>query len=562
MLVPGDPFVLGSAPSNSITWTEGDLFGNRALILPTAGIAWDVFGDGKTSVRANYRKASDRFSTFLFSSFIFQSTPGNNALGSNRTYGENGGLLRNGLPNVFPPLTPEQYRTPDAFQTISTTAIDPDIKFPAIHNWTLSFQRELWGGNVVEVNYIGKKATNLFGAYNVNQADIFGSVAGINENFLQAFNSIRGDSTYNSPLINYLFTGNVANNAGTARFRSLNSTNITQGSVALVALATSQKTCVTADVTAGVCTNAQLGQRILELTGNRSFFQPFSQFTGGFNVIDSNDYSFYNGLEISVKRRMRQGVSFNVGYTWAVSKDTRSFDPVFTTVAGGSGQAAGNTPLDNFDRSANYSWSDFDRRHSLLGTYVVELPFGSGKKFRAGNSVLNYLISGWQIAGTLRVTSGRPFTVYAGVNTFSSVRQSYASCDGCPRDMGAVVQGNFENTANPNTRNWWFTPDERNRFSQPDPGEVGDTGRNYFIGPSYRETDMSVSRKFKIRENMSFDIRVDAKNLTNTPNFFFPSTVLPANFDTAGFGSSLFGRINADVTNNARRIQLSGRFNF
>ena len=128
--------------------------------------------------------------------------------------------------------------------------------------------------------------------------------------------------------------------------------------------------------------------------------------------------------------------------------------------------------------------------------------------------------------------------------------------------MGAVVQGNFENTANPNTRNWWFTPDERNRFSQPDPGEVGDTGRNYFIGPSYRETDMSVSRKFKIRENMSFDIRVDAKNLTNTPNFFFPSTVLPANFDTAGFGSSLFGRINADVTNNARRIQLSGRFNF
>jgi hypothetical protein len=469
--------------------------------------------------------------------------------------------MRDGLPNVFPPQTPQQYRTPRPYDTISTTAIDPDIKFPAIHNWTLSFQRELWGGNVVEVNYIGKKATNLFGAYNVNQADIYGSIPGISETFLEAFNSIRASSTYNSPLINYLFTGSTTNNGGTARFRALSTTNINQGSVALLAIAASQKTCAAADVTAGICTNAQIGQRILGLTGNDTFFQPFSQFTGGFNVIDSNDYSFYNGLEISLKRRMRNGISFNLGYTWAMSKDTRSFDPVFTTVGTGSGQTAGNTPLDNYDRAANYAWSDFDRRHSLLGTYVVELPFGSDKKFRTGNSVVNYIIGGWQVAGTVRVTSGRPFTIYAGVSTVSNVRQSYANCDGCPRDMGEVHQADY-NAPGAGLRNWWFTDEERNRFSQPDPGEVGGTGRNYFIGAGYAETDMSLLRKFKIRENMSFDIRVDAKNLTNTPNFFFPSTVLPANFDVDGFGTSLFGRINADVTNNARRIQLSGRFSF
>lgn len=570
ILVPDRPVTLGSAPSNAIRWTEGSLFDdNYGLFLPTIGLAWDPFGDGKTSIRANYRKSADRFSTFLFSSFIFQSTPGNNTLASNRTFGENGGLLRQGLPTLTPPGTPDSLRTPVAFSTVSTTVIDPDIKFPAIHNWSLSFQREMFGGNVLEINYIGKKATNLFGGYNVNQVDLFGTLPGVSGTFLDAFNRVRAGST-NDPFINLLFTGNAMNAGGTQRFRALNLTAITQGSVATLALAASQKTCVTTgttnDVTAGLCTAAQAGQRILGLRGLDSFFQPFSQFTGGLNVIDSNDFSFYNGLEVIFKRRMKQGVSFQIGYTWALSKDTRSFDPVFTAVSTGTAQSAGNTPLNNFDRKANYAWSDFDRRHSLLGTYVVELPFGRGRKFGSDmHPVLNYIVGGWQVAGTLRVTSGRPFTVFAGLNTVSQTSGSYADCDGCQRDIGGVVQGNFENTSNPLLRNWWFDPTQRALFSQPNPGEVGNTGRNFFIGPGFTETDLSLSKKFRITERISFDLRADARNLFNLVNFAAPSAVLPAALDVTPvnpFGSSIFGRINADTTNNARRIQLSGRINF
>jgi hypothetical protein len=259
---------------------------------------------------------------------------------------------------------------------------------------------------------------------------------------------------------------------------------------------------------------------------------------------------------------MRQGISFNIGYTWALSKDTRSFDPVFTTVGTGSTGTSANTPWNNYDRSSNYAWSDFDRRHSLLGTYVVELPFGKGKKFRSDNSVLNYVIGGWQIAGTVRITSGRPFTVFSGLNTVSNTTGSYVNCDNCPRDLGGLVQGNFENTSNPNLRNWWFSPEERALFSQPAPGEIGNTGRNYFIGPAYREADISLLRNFRITERVSFDARIDARNVTNTPNFAAPSTVLPAGLAQSGFGNSIFGRINADVVNNARRVQISGRLNF
>ena len=562
ILAPDQSYVLGAPATDSLTWTERDLFDDSyGSFMPTLGFAWDPFGDGKTSIRANYRKASDRFSTFLFSSFIFQSAPGNTALGSDTLFGTNGGLLRDGLPSTDPTLSPAELRTPPAFGTGSIAVIDPDIKYPSIHNWTLSFQRELFAGNVFEFNYIGKKATNLPGGYNSNAVDIHNSLPGTGETFLQAFNAIAADPNYSSPLVNLLWTGDPNNTAGTNRLRSLYSTTLAVGNVATAALGMSQRLCGTVERNNGLCTTAQIGQRLLGIHGFDTFFQPFSQFTGGLFVLDSNDYSFYNGVEFIMKRRLRNGISYNIGYTWSVSKDTRSFDPVFTAVSTGSAQSAGNTPLDNSDRSANYAWSDFDRRHSLLGTYLVELPFGSGKPFRSGNSVLDYAISGWQLAGTVRLSSGRPFTAYSGTFTVNDTRQSYANCDGCPRDLGSLTQGDY-NDPGSGLRNWWFDDAARARFSQPAAGDPGNTGRNYFIGPSYFQTDISLIRKFRFTETLSFDIRVDARNLTNSPSFAAPSAVLPLAFGRDGYGSSIFGRINTDVTTAPRRIQFSGKLNF
>jgi hypothetical protein len=110
-------------------------------------------------------------------------------------------------------------------------AIDPDLQFPQEHEWPLSSQREL-RKNVIEVNYIGKHAVHLLGGYNVNQANIFASIPGLSEtNFLDAFNKVRASSTYNSPMINLLMSGSASNNGGTARFRALNTANIS-GNVA------------------------------------------------------------------------------------------------------------------------------------------------------------------------------------------------------------------------------------------------------------------------------------------------------------------------------------------
>jgi hypothetical protein len=102
-------------------------------------------------------------------------------------------------------------------------------------------------------------------------------------------------------------------------------------------------------------------------------------------------------------------------------------------------------------------------------------------------------------------------------------------------------------------KNFWFDAATRARFSQPGPGSIGNTGRNFFLAPMYFQTDLSIAKKFKITESMSFDLRADMRNLTNHPSFDNPTAVIT---------NTIFGRINDSVTNNARRIQLSGKFTF
>jgi hypothetical protein len=538
---PDQPVKIGAPPSNTLRWVDRDLYDSDLNNWsPSVGFAWDPFGDGKTAVRANYRLAYDRINTFVISSAIYNTIPGITFGAANSTFGPNGGRLRDGLPTLAPPagVTPTTLAQPAPFGAANTaiTVLDPDFRSPKTNMWSLNVQRELAGGLLVDVAYIGRRASGLFGAYDANQVDIFNNnLSG--ENFLSAFNTVKGGGE--SALINRLYgpdTRRTGAESGSAFVRRQFAADLTLNSVAAVALDASRR--------------VQGGRTLLDLAAlSPFFFRRFPQFEQ-VNVIDANDYSTYHALQLVVQRKFTRNLTFQGSYTFSKSLDTRSFDPAFTVAGRGTGQSASSTPFNINDRRLNYARSDFDQTHYFVGYGIWDLPFGKGQRFGAdAPPVLHQLIEGWNLNGVFTMSSGRPFTVYSGANQVGNVVSVPANCNNCPRTMGDVnkTAANFGGVPG------YFTADEIARFSQPAPGTVGNTGRNYFNGPRRLNLDAALLKRTSIREGMNLELRFEFFNVLNTPTFGFP---------TAVFTSATFGRIRDTVLSESRKIRFGAKLNF
>jgi hypothetical protein len=521
--------VAGAAPRNNLTWQPGQLWNDDWNNWgPSIGIVWDPFGRGKTSVRANYRLAYDRVPTFLISSAILPNMPGSTLGVTNATFGAGNGRLRD-LPALVPARKPSELRTPIPFSLNNNTVVDPSLETPQTNMWSFGIQHEIAKRTVLEVNYLGRRAYNLLGAYNVNQAEIR------RNGFLDAFKTVASGGQ--SPLFDKIFSADSRRRSGETGAdlaRRLYGDALRLGAVGSLANSIAQR--------------AQSGTNLTDASGlGPTFFYPYPQFSGGLLTIDSNDFSTYHSLQVSINRQLARGAQVQASYVWAKSLDTRSFDPAFSVANGGALQSSSSTPLDINNRRLNYGLSNFDRTHSLLANFVYELPFGRGRRFFSGVSsgILDRIIGGWQLAGLLRATSGLPFSVYSGNLTFNSYVQSFANCTGCSGDLGSR---HFENGYQ-----WYFSPEERAKFSAPGPGELGNTSRDTFRGPGYFNLDFSLAKNTRLTERFSLELRADVSNLTNTPSFDIP---------TATYTSTLFGRIGASLVSNPRQIMLGTKLNF
>jgi hypothetical protein len=532
-----------------LRWVSRDIYGSDLQNWsPSVGLAWDPWGDGKTSIRANYRLASDRINTFVLSSAIYNTIPGvtlgvvNTEFGQTGGPGKTGGRIRDGIPSLTPPSTviPSAQLQPAAFGTGTITVVDPDFQSPLTNQWSLNIQRDLGKNLLVDVAYIGRRASHLFGAYNIGQVDIF------NNGFLSEYKKLVAGAGYQSPLFNQLFgpdSRRVGAETGSDFVRRQFASSIALNSVAAVA--------------ADAAGRVQGGRALLELAGlPTTFFRPFPHFAG-INVIDSNDYSTYHALQVILQRKFARGLQFQGSYTFSKSLDTRSFDPAFTTAGTGNTQQASSTPFDNNRRYLNYARSDFDRTHSFIGYAVWELPFGKGG-WVGGDApgFVQRLIEGWNVNGVATLQTGRPFTIFSGSNQLSNLVNATANCNGCSRSMGGVnkTASNFGGVPG------YFTAEEIARFSQPAAGELGNTGRNYFTGPGFWNVDMAVLKRTKFTETANFELRFEFFNVFNHPSFGIPNP--SAGNGAMVLNNTAFGRIRDTLTSESRKIRVGAKFNF
>ena len=99
-----------------------------------------------------------------------------------------------------------------------------------------------------------------------------------------------------------------------------------------------------------------------------------------------------------------------------------------------------------------------------------------------------------------------------------------------------------------------------NAFALPAANTRGTLGRNTLVGPGLVNSDLSLIKAFKLPSQRTVQVRLEAFNVLNRPNFAVPSGRV-AFTTAAGDVASNWGRITSTVTT-SRQIQVGLKYLF
>jgi hypothetical protein len=276
----------------------------------------------------------------------------------------------------------------------------------------------------------------------------------------------------------------------------------------------------------------------------------FAFYPQDFVYTESSGKSVYHALQMQANRRISDGLSFIISYTYAHAIDTNSTFSSTDTNA--------NAPQNSLNLAAEKASSDFDIRHRLSVGYIYDLPIGK-TMWRSSNRAANYAISDWQLSGIFTAQTGSAFTPVISGNT---------SCTGEFQNFGALTdRPNVVGSYYPShqTPNQWVSP---GAFSNPfvDAGgqcAFGNAGRNILRGPGLTDLDFSLVRHFRIGEKKSLEFRAEIFNILNHANFATPERdVASASFGQIFNTVQPLAGIASGGPGDPREIQFALRFIF
>jgi outer membrane receptor protein involved in Fe transport len=265
---------------------------------------------------------------------------------------------------------------------------------------------------------------------------------------------------------------------------------------------------------------------------------PYPQFTGVTTEPQMIGSSIYHGLQLLAEKKFSNGLQFLATYTWSKSIDNASqADDNVTWLGSFSGLQDPNKPW--LERSL----STFDIPHVVQISYSYDLPIGRGRAL-LGNMPrwAETLIGGWKTNGIWRIADGRPLT--------------FDVADGNPIPTYGTQRPNIVGTPKRNhgsdfMDNYFVDPTV---FQRPDDFTMGNAPRalGSVRSPWHFTTNLSLGKQFLIREEMNFEVRIEAQNALNHPVFQAPITSV----DDDNFGKILGTSVGP------RQVQLGFKFNF
>jgi len=420
--------------------------GNRGLwkrdnknIMPRFGFAYQL--NSRTTLRGGYGIFFDQMGITevgLNQTGFSQSTPLTSTLDFGQTYIAS---LFNPFPNgLAQPAGNRNGVNQDVGLAISSVGyLAGNTRNPYNQTWSFGIQRELPGKFVLDTSYVGNRAVGL----RVNR-----DINAVPRQYLSP--TERRDQ----PVIDYL-TGSVTNPfAGL-----LPGTGLTGASV-------------------------QRQQLLL----------PFPQFSSITGTVNSG-YAWYHALQARIERRMSNGLTFNLGYTFSRAMEAVNY-------------------LNKTDTRPEEVISGSDARHNLSFSGLYQLPFGKGRKYGSSwTGVVNHLAGGWQLGTLFKLQTG--FPVSTGVLI---LKPGYELLD-AKRD-------------NPTWDAWYSLEPFSNVSAEYPTGEnirAFSSRWNQLRGPGYWLLDLSLNKQFALTDRFAMQFRGEAFNVPNHSNFYQWPNLNPLN---------------------------------
>ena len=442
-------------------------------VAPRLGFAWDMFGKGKTVLRAG---AGFIYEIPHISLYISQNNAEAMGLGTIPS-GANGiavtgGNITAGV--VSPDLNwtvtgpvfgdiPSTKLTCDSSTPCAVLGVDRNIRTPYVINWNLNLQHQLTNALALQMAYVGNRGIKLYSVRNINQ--------------------------------NQWYYDWVANGMGDPYED----------------------------------TDGQSGRPFTNPTLCGTHCMPY---LSDVEMMENHDYSIYHGLQVTLRQRSYKGMSFVAGYTWSHAIDlygsNRSYDwedPNNPLLERGD---ATSDIRHRFTLAFTYLTPKLPRYDALLGGWtfntILDFQTGMPRDLYDGDSAFSGAYTGndrWNMygnGGNLKWgLSGIPFIPKYDGN--GNVTAQWTQI--CGPYAPGLLPGIDPNTDYPTTSDYAGGCYAQNGtvLVPAQWGTFGNMHRDAFRGPGYSNVDMSLAKSFKVTERMNVQLRGEVFNILNHPNF-------------------------------------------